>query len=123
MSDRLYSEQYTRSAVEEISEEAKKLEAMQQLQTDIRNDVIARPPTRIERKFKRIFGAAGQTSQLFITGFKMGGLVGGVFGGVMGTYQAIQMRSIMVIPLAMLGSGFSFGCCMGLGMAIRSSEM
>ena len=50
----------------------------------------------------------------------MGALVGGGFGGVMGTYQAIQMRSIVVIPMAMIGSGVSFGFFMGLGMCLRS---
>jgi len=123
MSDRIYSAGQTRSGVEGVSEEAIKLEKMQQLSTDIKKDIIERPPTRIERKFKRIFGAAGQTSSLFVNGFKMGALVGGAFGGVLGTYQAIQMRSFMVIPLAAVGSGFSFGCCMGLGMMIRTSEM
>ena len=53
----------------------------------------------------------------------MGALVGGAFGGVMGTYQAIQFRSFAVIPMAMIGSGVSFGFFMGLGMTIRSQEM
>ena len=53
----------------------------------------------------------------------MGALVGGAFGGVMGTYQAIQMRSFMVIPIAMVGSGVSFGFFMGLGMTLRSGDM
>ncbi len=123
MSDRIYSSEHTRQGVEEVSEEAKRLEKIQQLATDIKKDTIERQPTRMERKFKRIFGAAGTSTGLFVNGFKMGALVGGCFGGVLGTYQAIQMRSFMVIPLAAVGSGFSFGCCMGLGMMIRTSEM
>ena len=86
MSDRLFSDKHTRSAVEDISEEAKKMELVQQLKTDIKNDTVQRPPTRLERKFKRIFSAGGHTTLLFTTGFKMGALVGGGFGGVMGTY-------------------------------------
>ena len=62
MSDRLYSDKFARSGVEDISEEAKKMELVQQLKTDIRNDTVARPPTRLERKFKRIFSAGGQTT-------------------------------------------------------------
>jgi hypothetical protein len=31
------------------------------------------------------------------------------------------MRSFMVIPLSMIGSGLSFGFFMGLGMTIRQS--
>ena len=53
-------------------------------------------------------------------GFKMGGLVGSGFGAAVGTYQAIQMRNPAVIPLAMLGTGFTFGCTMGLSAVIRS---
>ena len=99
------------------------MELLQALKTDIRNDTVVRPPTRLERKFKRIFSAGGATTQTFSTGFKMGALVGGAFGGVMGTYQAIQMRSFMVIPIAMVGSGVSFGFFMGLGMTLRSGDM
>ena len=65
MSDRLYQEKHTRSAVEDVSEEARKLEQGMQLKTDIRNDTVERPPTRLERKFKRIFGSASQTTTLF----------------------------------------------------------
>eukprot|EP00806_Schmidingerella_arcuata_P006723 Macronucleus_7132.p2 GENE.Macronucleus_7132~~Macronucleus_7132.p2 ORF type:complete len:127 (+),score=14.84 Macronucleus_7132:1-381(+) len=122
-SERLFSDKFTRQAVEDVSEEAKKLELISQLKTDIKNETVARPPTRIERKFKRIFGAAGQTSNLFVTGFKMGALVGGGFGAAIGTYQAVKMRNFAVIPLAMVGTGFSFGCTMGLSAMIRSGDM
>lgn len=86
MSDRIYSDKFTRQGVEEVSEEAKVLEQKQQLMTDIRNDTVQRPPTRMERKFKRIFGAAGSNTQTFVMGFKMGAMVGGAFGGVLGTW-------------------------------------
>jgi len=36
-----------------------------------------------------MFGAAGNTSKLFVTGFSMGALVGGGFGAAIGTYQAV----------------------------------
>ena len=90
------------------------------LQTDIKNDQVVAPPTRMQRKFKRIFGSGKQTTGLFVQGFKMGGLVGSGFGAAVGTYQAIQMRNPAVIPLAMLGTGFTFGCTMGLSAVIRS---
>ena len=77
----------------------------------------------MERKFKRIFGAAGGSTQTFVMGFKMGAMVGGAFGGVMGTYQAIQMRSFLVIPASAIMSGVSFGFFMGLGLTIRSGDM
>jgi len=65
MSDRLYQEKHTRSAVEDVSEEARKLEQVMQLKTDMRNDTVERPPTRLERKFMRIFGSASQTRTPF----------------------------------------------------------
>lgn len=40
MSDRIYQDKFTRQEVEDVSEEAKKLEATQQLATDIRNDEV-----------------------------------------------------------------------------------
>ena len=52
----------------------------------------------------------------------MGGTIGGIFGGVMGVYQAIQMRSFLPIPLAMIASGGSFGFFMGLGMTLRTAQ-
>lgn len=77
----------------------------------------------MQRKFKRIFGAAGNTTHTFVKGFQMGALVGGGVGLMVGTYSAIQMRSFMYIPLSMIGSAVPFGCFMGLGLAIRSSDM
>ena len=79
--------------------------------------------TRMQRKMSRLFGSGKATSALFFTGFQMGAVVGGAFGGLLGIYQAIQMRSFMVIPMSMIGSGVSFGFFMGLGMTFRSGEM
>ena len=50
------------------------------------------PPTRMQRKFKRIFGSGKATSGLFLTGFQMGAMVGGAFGGMFGLMQAVQTR-------------------------------
>lgn len=79
--------------------------------------------TRMQRKMKRLFGSGQATSKLFFTGFQMGAMVGGAFGGILGTWQAIQMRSMMMIPISMIGSGVSFGFFMGLGMTFRAGEM
>jgi hypothetical protein len=53
----------------------------------------------------------------------MGALVGAGFGGVLGAYQAVQMRSFLVMPISMIVSGGSFGFFMGLGMTIRTQGM
>ena len=70
----------------------------------------------------RIFGTGAATSQLFMTGFMTGGAVGGIFGGLVGVYQAIKMRSFLVIPVSMIATGASFGFFMGLGMTIRTAS-
>ena len=122
MSERLFSEKHNRSQVEEISEEAKKLEQMQQLKTDIKLEVDKKPPTRMQRKMKRIFGASGNSANAFKTGFIMGAGVGAVFGAVGGAVQAYNFRSFSIIPLTMIVSGGSFGCFMGMGMMIRQGD-
>jgi len=43
-------------------------------------------------------------------------MVGGIFGGLIGTYQAVQMRSFLPIPVSIIATGASFGFFMGLGM-------
>ena len=47
------------------------------------------PPTRMQRKFKRIFGSGQAGTQVFMTGFTAGAAVGGIFGGLIGCYQAV----------------------------------
>ena len=79
--------------------------------------------TRMQRKMQRIFGATKNSSGLFVQGFKMGAVVGCSFGGLIGTYYAIQTRQFAYIPMSMLGSGFSMGFFMAMGMTIRGSEI
>lgn len=85
---------------------------------DIKPDEPA-PPTRIERKMKRIFGSGKTATATFTTGFMAGAAVGGMMGTAVGCYQAYQMRSFLPIPVSILASGTSFGFFMGLGMTIR----
>ena len=64
---RIYTDEQTRATGDEVNPNQRLLEQMQALQTDMRKPAEEqRPPTRMERKMKRIFGSAGQTSQLFI---------------------------------------------------------
>ena len=79
-----------------------------------------RKPTLVERKMRRIFGAAGEFQKLFIQGAMMGAVVGGTFGAIAGTYYAFLTRSFWYIPMSALGSGASFGFMMGIGMVIRN---
>lgn len=84
---RIFKDEFNRAQVESVSEEAKKAELGLQLISDARPEE-QRPPTRMERKFKRIFAASGRSTQVFGQGFMMGAMVGGAFGGVIGIYQA-----------------------------------
>jgi len=47
------------------------------------------PPTRMQRKMRRLFGSGKATSSLFLTGFQFGGAIGACFGGVFGLYTAV----------------------------------
>ena len=58
--------------------------AAQQFQVDMSPQDVEIPPTRIQRKMKRIFGSGKATSGLFVSGFQMGAMVGGTFGGLFG---------------------------------------
>ena len=79
-----------------------------------------RKPTLLEKKMRRIFGAAGDFQKLFLQGAMMGAVVGGTFGALAGTYYAFVTRSFWYIPMSALGSGASFGFMMGIGMVIRN---
>ena len=121
--ERLYDDKYTRGSQAEEPENLKQIEALQSLRSDLQVQKTTVEPTRLQRKFKRIFGTAGNASQLFLTGFKMGFIVGGTFGGVIGCYQFYQMRQFAIIPLSIIGTGCSFGTFMGAGMTLRSGDM
>ena len=88
---RIFKDEFNRAQVESVSEEAKKAELGLQLISDARPEE-QRPPTRMERKFKRIFAASGRSTQVFRQGFMMGAMVGGAFGAVTGVYTAIKYR-------------------------------
>lgn len=80
------------------------------------------PPTRMQRKFKRIFGSGHASSKLFIGGFTTGCMIGGVFGGLIGLFTAVQYRSFAALPLSMAASGVSFGFFMGMRMVIVQNQ-
>lgn len=67
---------------------------------------------KIRKAFKE-FWVVGKT------GFMFGGMVGCCLGLVFGGYEAARQRSVWPIPLAMLGSGFSFACIFGVSTLIR----
>ena len=80
------------------------------------------PPTRMQRKFKRIFGSGHASTKLFVGGFTTGCMIGGVFGGLIGLFTAVQYRSFAALPLSMAASGVSFGFFMGMRMVIVQNQ-
>ena len=88
-SDRIYSDAETRATSDKVDPNQKMLEAMAALHTDIQKVDETLPPTRMQKKFKRLFGSGAQATQTFMTGFTMGAGIGGAFGGIIGTYSAI----------------------------------
>ena len=123
--DRIYSDKHSQQDENTRNLVAKNLAEVEQKHSLIRDLKDPEPVelTRMQRKFRRIFGAGKNTSTLFVSGFQMGAMVGCTFGGVLGTYYAITARSVAFIPMSMVGSGISMGFFMGMGMVIRGSEL
>ena len=55
--DRIYSESETKATGDRVDPNQKMLEAMAALHTDIQKVDESLPPTRMQRKFKRLFGS------------------------------------------------------------------
>ena len=55
-------------------------------------------------------------------GFGLGCLAGGALGFCLGAYESIRMRSLWPLPLAMMGSAFTFGCIFAVSTVIRADD-
>lgn len=121
-SGRIWSDQKVEADHNKVDTVDESVKAAQAFSLDMTQQNQEVQLSRMQRKMKRLFGSGKATSNLFLTGFQMGALVGGAFGGLIGAYQAFQMRSFMLIPMSMIGSGVSFGFFMGLGMTFRSGS-
>ena len=86
--DRIWSEAAETRNHKTVDIADEKVAKAQEFSIDIKPEAEA-PPTRMQRKYRRIFGKTMQTSGKFAQGFMMGATVGGIFGGLFGTYQAI----------------------------------
>lgn len=71
------------------------------------------------RKIKKIFSEFWVLGK---TGFLMGSFVGLTMGFLGGCMAAYQTKSLLVIPVSMIGSGFFFGSLMGIGACLRTSS-
>lgn len=76
----------------------------------------------IGRKYYKIKKAAGEFWVAGRYGFQLGGIAGLILGFFVGGFESIRMKSIWPMPLAMLGSGFTFGSIFAISTVIRSEE-
>jgi len=45
-----------------------------------------------------------------------------VKGFLFGTYESIRVRSILPLPIAVIGSGFTFGCIFAISTVVRTEK-
>lgn len=86
---------------------------------------IKRPentPGWLGRKYLKIRKAISEFWVVGKFGFQLGGAAGLILGFFVGGFQAIQMKSLWPLPLAMIGSGFTFGCIFSISTLLRSKE-
>jgi hypothetical protein len=76
----------------------------------------------IKRKWKRIKNAMKEFWVVGKHGFKFGFMAGGALGFLLGLYESIRMRSIIPLPIAIVGSGFTFGCIFAVSTVVRTES-
>jgi hypothetical protein len=79
-------------------------------------------PGWLKRKYIKIKKAAADFWVVGRYGFQLGGLAGIILGFFVGGFESIRMKSLWPLPLAMLGSGFTFGCIFAISTVIRSQD-
>lgn len=84
--------------------------------------IEVKKPGWIKRKSIKIKKAMGEFWVLGKQGFFLGCMAGGALGFLLGGYESFRMRSLWPLPLAMIGSAFSFGCIFAISTVIRSES-
>jgi hypothetical protein len=79
-------------------------------------------PGWLKRKYLKIKKALADFWVVGRYGFQLGGLAGIILGFFVGGFESIRMKSLWPLPLAMLGSGFTFGCIFAISTVIRSQD-
>lgn len=94
------------------------------IKSDLKNEPQEKSnkPGFIKRKTKRLKKAFGEFWVVGKTSFLMGGLVGSIMGFLYGCVSAYQTKTLLVIPLAMMSSGFFFASLMTVGAVLRSED-
>lgn len=80
-------------------------------------------PSWFSRKSKKLKKKLGEFWLYGKTGFLMGSFVGSIMGFFGGCVSAYQTKSLLPIPISMIGSAFFFGSLMGVGACLRGDEI
>ena len=78
-------------------------------------------PSGLKRKYNRIKDAFKRFWALGKTGFELGAYAGGALGFCLGTYESIRIKSFLPLPLAIIGTAFSFGFIFAVSTVVRSN--
>lgn len=87
------------------------------------NNIAISKPGFLKRKGRKIKKLFSDWWVLGKTGFVMGGIVGGVMGFLGGCVSAYQTKSLIMIPISMIGSGCFFASLMSIGACLRSDDI
>ncbi len=79
-------------------------------------------PGWLKRKYIKIRKAFADFWVVGKYGFQLGGLAGLILGSVVGGIESIRMNSFWPLPLAMLGSGMTFGSIFAISTLLRSQQ-
>ncbi len=79
-------------------------------------------PGWLKRKYLKIKKAFAEFWVVGRYGFQLGGLAGIILGFFVGGFESVRMKSLWPLPLAMIGSGFTFGCIFAISTVLRSQD-
>ncbi len=77
-------------------------------------------PSWIGRKCMKIQKALGDFWVVGKYGFQLGGSAGLILGFLVGGFEAMRMKSIWPLPIAMFGSGMTFGSIFAISTVLRA---
>ncbi len=84
---------------------------------------IKEQPGWLKRKYLKLKKAFADFWVVGRYGFQLGGLAGIILGFFVGGFESVRMKSLWPLPLAMIGSGFTFGCIFAISTVLRSQEI
>lgn len=79
-------------------------------------------PGWLKRKYLKIKGAASDFWVVGRYGFQLGGAAGLLLGFLVGGFESIRMKSFWPLPMAMIGSGFTFGSIFAISSVMRTQD-